>query len=91
MRFRKTRQFDNDLIILPNHIQEAARKQFHLFKQDSRHNSLRVKKMQGFKDVWEGHVTQGYVFTSRPCRESKTDELIAVFRRIGTHAVYDNP
>ena len=88
MRFRKTPQFDDDLEQLPTEIVEAARKQVKQFKADYCHPSLRVKKMQGYQDIWEGHVTRGYVFTFHWDEDETTGERVAVFRRIGTHAVY---
>jgi len=91
MRLRKLKSFDDDLIQLSKPIQEAARKQYHQFKQDPRHPSLRVKKMKGHEGIWEGHVTRGYVFTFHWDSDPETGEQIAVFRRIGTHAVYDKP
>ncbi len=92
MRFRKLKQFDTDLINLPEQIQAIARKQFKLFKENPRHPSLRVKKMEGFKDIWEGHVTRGYVFTFEWAVDPETGEQIARFRRIGKHnEVYANP
>jgi mRNA-degrading endonuclease YafQ of YafQ-DinJ toxin-antitoxin module len=92
MRLRKTRQFDTDLMKLPKQIQDAARKQYKLFKADPHHPSLRVKKMQKFEDVWEGHITKGYVFTFRWDSDPKTGEQIAEFRRIGKHdEVYEDP
>jgi mRNA-degrading endonuclease YafQ of YafQ-DinJ toxin-antitoxin module len=91
MKYQRGQQFKKDYKALPAELQEAARKSFALFQQDTRHPSLRVKKMQGHDDIWEGHVTRGCVFTFHWESDPDTGEQIAVFRRIGTHAIYDKP
>ena len=55
------------------------------------HPSLRIRKMQGRPDIWEGHITLQYVFTFHLETEPTTGELIYVFRAIGTHNIYRNP
>lgn len=94
MKFRKTPQFDRDLEKLPSHIQAEARRKFKVLQQNPTypfHPSLRIKKMQKYKDIWEGHVTLDYVFTFVQLQDEETGETIFLFRRIGTHAIYDNP
>lgn len=92
MRTRKTPRFDDDLDKLPSNIVEAARKAHRLFCENPRHPSLRIKKMQGYNEIWEGHVTIGYVFTFQWLTDDVSGESIALFRRIGKHdEVYANP
>ena len=92
MKYQRTDRFKKDYKALPAEIQAAVQKAFLLFKQDSRHASVRVKKMEGFKDIWEGHITLGYVFTFQWDSDPETKEQIALFRRVGKHdEVYDNP
>lgn len=50
---------------LPPEMQKVARNKFELFVENPRHPSLRVEKMEGKADVWEGHISTGYVFTFR--------------------------
>ena len=47
--------------------------------------------MTGFEGIWEGHISQSYVFTFEWLKDPQTGEPIAYFRRIGQHAIYDNP
>lgn len=47
--------------------------------------------MQGYENRWEGHITREYVFTFEETIDNETDEPVILFRRIGTHDIYDNP
>lgn len=91
MKFRRLSSFKEDLEALPKEIREKAREKFKLFKANQNHPSLRIKKMKGHEDIWEGHVTQEYVFTFHWDEDVDTGEAIAVFRHIGTHKIYKNP
>ena len=55
------------------------------------HPSLKIKKMKGYKGIWEGHVTEGYVFTFHIEEDEETEETIYYFRKIGAHDIYDAP
>ena len=80
---------------LPADIKERARRAFKLFQEGAGnppfHPSLRIRKMQGHPDIWEGHVTLQYVFTFHIETDLQTSETIYVFRNIGTHEIYRNP
>ena len=92
MKYHRSIHFRKDFEALPADIQAAVAKAFVLFKENPRHKSLRVKKMEGFKDIWEGHITRGYVFTFHLEADPETEEPITYFRRVGKHdEVYDNP
>ncbi len=49
------------------------------------HPGLRIKKMQGYQNVWEGRITRGYRFTF----EWQEENLI--LRRTGKHDILDKP
>jgi mRNA-degrading endonuclease YafQ of YafQ-DinJ toxin-antitoxin module len=66
---------------LPREIQEAFDHKLELMLQDMSHPSLRVKRMQGTRNRWEGSVTMKYRFTFQ------LDETTLIFRRIGTHDI----
>ncbi len=85
MIIRKEKRFQEEFIALPRKIQLRVVKQLDLFLQNPRHPSLRIRKMEGQKNIWEGHVTRGYCFTF------KISGNIYVFRRIGTHSIYRKP
>lgn len=66
---------------LPQEIQNAFKEKLNLFLADSLHPSLRIKKIQGVQNRWEGSVTMKYRFTFH------YDEKTVVFRTIGTHDI----
>lgn len=43
----------------PRQMQESVARTLELLAEDSRRPSLRVKKMQGVKDVWEASIDKG--------------------------------
>ena len=47
--------------------------------------------MQGRDGIWEGLINIQYVFTFSWDSDPVTGEQKAVFRRIGTHQIYDKP
>ena len=79
MRIQTTRPFDKDYVDLPEKIKERADKQFTLLLENSRHPSLRIKKMAGHPDIWEGSITLKYRFTFQ------IEGDIYILRRIGEH------
>lgn len=95
MKFQPTESFWVAYAQLPPDIKDRARRAFDLFRvgaaQPPFHPSLRIRKMQGRPDIWEGHITLQYVFTFHLETEPTTGELIYVFRAIGTHEIYRNP
>lgn len=91
MRYRRTKRFHDCYDELPDEIKKKTKKAFLLFQNNPNHPSLRIKKMEGRKDIWGGHVDIHYCFTFHYERDEDTGENICVFRVIGTHKVYDNP
>jgi mRNA interferase RelE/StbE len=67
MKFQATEPFWKAYAKLPKQVKESARRAFLLFQEGAKsppfHPSLRIRKMQGHPDIWEGHVTRDYVFT----------------------------
>lgn len=51
-----------DFIKLPDRIRKRAAKQLKLLEQDLRHPSIRAKKYDESRDMWQGRVTQSYRF-----------------------------
>ena len=74
-RFKK--EYDN----LPKEIQKAFDQKLQLFLKDISHPSLRVKRIQGTKNRWEGSITMKYRFTF------ELSENTLIFRTIGTHDI----
>lgn len=95
MKFRPVQTFWEAYAALPADIKERAREAFLRFQDGAEHPpfhpALRIRKMQGHPDLWEGHITLQYVFTFHIEQDPQTRELIYVFRNIGTHDIYRRP
>lgn len=63
MRIIRTQSFKIDYKKLPFHIQKQTEKQLRFLVSDWRRPSLRIKKMEGFYNIFEARVSQGYRFT----------------------------
>jgi mRNA-degrading endonuclease YafQ of YafQ-DinJ toxin-antitoxin module len=85
MNIRTDPSFDKDYARLPQHLQERVDQKLALFIENPRHPSLRIKKMQGHNDIWEGHISYGYCFTFRIVEDT------CLLRRVGTHEIYRSP
>ena len=81
MKFRTTRAFDKAFSALPTNIQERALEKLGLYENDSRHPSLRVKKVQGTPDIMEMLVSRDYRITFQ------RDGDVVLLRNIGTHDI----
>ena len=94
-KFRPLKSFWLAYAQLPEEIKEKTREAFRLFQLGAAnppfHPSLRVRKIEGYENIWEGHITVQYVFTFHVEEYPNTGEKIFVFRKIGTHKIYRNP
>ena len=79
--YRFSKRFKKEYNALPKEIQKAFDKKLTLFLEDPTHPSLRVKRIQGTKNRWEGSVTKNYRFTFEFIEKS------VLFRTIGTHDI----
>jgi len=79
--FQFSSRFRKDYRALSEEIQEAFELKLDLFLNDPRHPSLRVKRLIGTNDRWEGSLTMHYRFTFQ--YQGGT----VLFRRIGTHDI----
>jgi len=52
-----TKPFVKDYKKLKKNIQENVDRKLSFLLKDMRHPSLRVKKVRGYDDVWEGSIT----------------------------------
>lgn len=80
--YQFSNKFKKEFKALPKEIQKTFEEKLSLFLTNIFHPSLRVKKIQGTRDRWEGSITQSYRFTFH-----FTDENLVIFRRIGTHDI----
>ena len=83
MRYLRTERFKKAAAQLPREIQAKAAKAFLLFKDNPRHPSLGVKRVQGMPDVWEGRVDIHYRFTFH------YEGGACAFRNIGLHEIVE--
>ncbi|RCK76797.1 MAG: hypothetical protein ANABAC_3222 [Anaerolineae bacterium] len=83
MLFRRTERFKKAFQALPEEIQEKAFKAFRLMAENPRHPSLRVKKIKGSEQIWEGRIDRQYRFTFQFVEEG--GQTIIVFRNIDNH------
>ena len=95
MKFRATETFWKAYGQLPARLKDRTRQAFLLFQEGAQnppfHPSLRIRKMQGHPDIWEGHVTRQVVFTFHIEQDLDSGETIFVFRNIGSHEIYRRP
>lgn len=86
MQIIRTDTFKNQYKKLPQPIKEQAKKQLGLLLENSKHPSLRVKKIKGqTEDIFEARVSRGYRFTF------KIEGEYYILRRIGTHDILRTP
>ncbi len=74
-------RFRKDYRALPKELQEIFEIKLPLFLDNPGHPSLRVKRLIGTVDRWEGSVTMNYRFTFQLAKGK------VLFRRIGTHDI----
>ncbi|MDQ1317686.1 MAG: mRNA interferase RelE/StbE [Candidatus Poribacteria bacterium] len=79
MEIEFTRPFIKDYKKLPKSIQQNFDKKLSILMQNMWHLSLRIKKVMGYRDVWEGSITMNYRFFFR------LSENKCVLLRAGTH------
>ena len=80
-KYRFTDTFRKNYNKLPKNIQKAFNQKLELLLKDMSHPSLRIKKIQGTSDRWEGSVTMKYRFTFQIAGTT------LIFRTIGTHDI----
>ena len=79
--FQFSKRFKKEFKKLPQNIQKSFYEKLSLLLQNVLHPSLRVKRIQGTKNRWEGSVTMKYRFTFELIEDT------IIFRAIGTHDI----
>lgn len=85
MILARTERFKREFARLPDSLKKRAEKQLTLLLHNPAHPSLRVEKMRGYPDIWEGRIAQGYRFTFQ------ITGTVCLLRRIGTHDILKRP
>ena len=79
--YQFSNRFKKQYQSLPQQIQTAFDAKLELFLNNMLHPSLRVKRIQGIQNRWEGSITMKYRFTF------EISETYVIFRTIGTHDI----
>jgi len=79
--YQFSRRFKKEYKALHKDIQKAFDEKLSLLLNNMSHPSLRIKRIQGTKDRWEGSITMNYRFTF----EFSGNTIL--FRTIGTHDI----
>jgi mRNA interferase RelE/StbE len=85
MKVSFTKPFIRDYQGLPKIIQQQVNEQIERLLDNPKHPSLRTKKMEGRRSVWEVRITGGYRLTLQ------IDGDIYLLRRVGKHDMLKNP
>ena len=85
MEIRFTKSFLKDYKNLPREIQKRLDKQLIFLLENFQHPSLRIKKIEGHFEIWEGRVSKDYRFTFQIGRN------IYFIRRAGIHDILRKP
>jgi len=80
--FQFSKRFKKEYNNLPKEIQKAFDEKLSLFLKQTSHPSLRVKRIQGTKNRWEGSITMKYRFTFEFLKDG------VLIRAIGTHDIF---
>ena len=83
MKSIATRRFWELFQALPVDVQNLAVKNYHLWRRDPRHPSLRFRRLQGSEDRFSIRIGDHY----RALARQTSEKTIWVW--IGTHADYD--
>ncbi len=85
MIFRRTVAFKRELHLLPPEVQRIARAKFRLFRDNWRHPSLNVHKLEGL--LWHGHQVFDLYVTNRYRVLFVIDHGVIVSFSIGSHGI----
>ena len=83
MKSSTTPRFRDAFAVLPKEVQKQAREAYRTFAKDSKHPSLRFKKVHPSRPVYSARINRDYRALG-----VKEGDLIVWFW-IGTHAEYD--
>jgi len=85
MKSSRTQDFRKLFSKLPNRVQETAKKNYQLWRENPSHPSLEFKKVNNKLNIWSVRVGIGW----RALGVVKTQENKIVWFWIGSHAEYD--
>jgi len=83
MKLIRTNHFKRDYKKLPSAVRQLTDKKFRILVEDVSHPSLRVKKVQKYKDIFEGSISMDYRFLFQITSEGY------ILLRIGKHDILE--
>lgn len=81
LEFSTTPTYDKSFVNLTSNLQKRTLEKLALYEKNPRHPSLRIKKLEGTRDIWEMRVTSRYRMTFQ------RRGAVVLLRNIGTHAI----
>jgi len=81
LKLARTDSFVRDFRALPKEIQARTERAILRLAQNPSYPALRVKKMQGVKDIWEASISMSYRLTFHRAGDT------IILRRVGTHDI----
>lgn len=78
------KSFEDAYVKLPTEIQRRVDKKIKLLAENLSHPSLRVKKVKGKRNIYEGSINMGYRFLFL------ITENAYILLRIGRHDILEN-
>ncbi len=84
MKLGRTNRFKRDYKKLPPQIQKQTDKKLQYLVSDITHPSLRIKRVQKYKNIFEGSITTDYRFLFQITAGGYT------LLRIGTHDILNS-
>jgi addiction module RelE/StbE family toxin len=85
VKIELTPEFVSDYRQLASSLQGRVDNALRRLTDDPHYPGLRVKKMKGYRGIWEARVSKGYRLTF----QIKNDCMI--LRRVGPHSIEDSP
>lgn len=85
MKLEFSASFGWDYRRLSRRLQTILEKKLGMFLVNSKHPSLRMRKMEGFAGIYEARFSKGYRFTFQK------EDYGYFIRRVGPHDILRNP
>ncbi len=80
-----SKRFHREYRKLPLTVQKKVDRQLRRLAENIQHPSLKARKMEGASNIWEVRVDLQFRLTFQ------LDGELAQLRRVGTHAIYQQP
>lgn len=85
IKLQPSRRFAREALNLSPELRQTLQRKLDLFCKNPGHPSLRVKKVRGYKGVWELSITEQYRVTFEWAEGEGIRTVI--LRRVGTHEI----